>query len=83
MDDLQEQVRKLEEKVEFLMLKRMTQVDYVPGSIKQRHIEANIIFFGLEADLPDGSTGTKAYFCTDSFKLKLWTGALWKSATLS
>lgn len=61
------------------------QSDLTVGVIKQRHIEygANVIFHGLEADLPNGSGYVKAYFCDDSFKLFIWTGTAWKSTTLS
>jgi len=61
------------------------QADILPGTIKERHLGANlrVIQFGLETNLPDGSTHTKAYFCTDSGKLKLWNGSSWLSVTLS
>lgn len=54
-----------------------------PRSIKQRHLEAWIIFSGLEADLPDGEKTEKAYFATDTNKLYIWNGTAWKSTTLT
>lgn len=63
--------------------KRVTQVDIVPGAVKQRHIEALIIFTGVLANLPDGSTEVKAFFATDTNDLYIWNGASWVSTTLS
>jgi hypothetical protein len=56
---------------------RLHQSDIPPGVIKQRHIEANIIFFGLAANKPSGSTEVKAYYATDTNVLYLWDGAAW------
>lgn len=67
--------------------RRFNEADYLPGSIKQRHLEANtmIIFTGLDADIPDGTTHTKAYFAFDTNKLYIWnkTTETWKSTTLT
>ena len=63
--------------------KPLHQSDAMPKVWKQRHIDGLIIFQGLEENLPDGSTEVKIFWCTDSFKLKIWTGSLWKSVTLS
>lgn len=59
--------------------------DILPNTIKQRHLESNawIIFTGLAADRPDGSSHVRAYFATDTFVLSIWTGSAWKSVTLS
>jgi hypothetical protein len=61
------------------------QSDLVVGVVKQRHLEqgANIIFHGPEAKLPDGSTYVKAYYCDDTFKLKIFNGSVWKTAQLT
>lgn len=61
------------------------QSDIPVGTIKQRHIQPNalLIFTGLSADRPDGSSFVKAYFATDTFVLSIWTGTAWKSATLT
>lgn len=61
------------------------QSDILPRTIKQRHLEPNaqIIFFGLSTAIPDGSSHVKAYFETDTNKLKLWNGTAWVSTTLS
>lgn len=53
------------------------------GFIKQKDIEAKIIFFGLAADIPNGSTRVKAYFSTDTDALSLWNGTSWVSTTLT
>lgn len=61
------------------------QSDIPVGTIKQRHIQPNalLVFTGLAADRPDGSTFVKAYFATDTFALSIWTGNAWKSVTLA
>lgn len=64
------------------------QSDVLPGTFKQRHLEANLyaIKFGLAADRPT-SPGTNshyfAYFATDTFVFSCWTGSAWKTTTLS
>jgi hypothetical protein len=57
----------------------------LPGMIKQRHIGENcrVVQFGDDADLPDGTSHTKAYFATDTNKLYLYNGTAWVSVTLS
>lgn len=52
--------------------RRITQQDIVPGAVKQRHIQGFILFRGLEADLPDGSTEVQFYFATDTDTLYIW-----------
>lgn len=59
---------------------RLHQSDIPPGVIKQRHLEANLIFFGLAAKLPStGNTEVKAYYATDTDVLYLWDGVAWKT----
>ena len=88
-NDLADQVKKLQERVDYLMEKRITQVDFVPGSVRTRSMgEANLwVRGGLEANLPTAGEGTTngyaLYFCTDSKKLKIWTGTAWVSTTLA
>ena len=53
------------------------QSDLLPQSVKQRHIEATIIFRGLDADRPDGTTQVLAYFATDTNALYIWDGTAW------
>lgn len=72
--------RSLEEIVEEIMERKSYQIK--PGNItnravKQRHIEAEIIFRGLAADRPNGSTHVKAYFATDTGTLSIWDGSAW------
>lgn len=59
--------------------------EILPGTIQQRHIESNalLIFTGLAADRPDGSTHVKAYFATNTGVLSIWSGTAWLSTTLS
>jgi len=59
--------------------RRIGQQDILAGAVKQRHIDGWIIFSGLAADLPDGSTEVKAYYATDINTLYLWNGTVWKS----
>jgi len=61
----------------------ITQDMILPKAVKQRHLEAYIIFSGTAANRPSGSTEVKAYFATDTFVLSIWTGSAWKSVTLS
>ena len=53
------------------------QHEAVRRGVKQRHLEGLVIFTGLAADLPDGSTGVEAYFETDTPALKIWDGDSW------
>ena len=46
-------------------------------SIPQRTLEGWIIFAGLAADRPNGSTTIKAWFSTDTNTLNLWNGSAW------
>lgn len=80
----------LKQDVEDLKQRRVHQSSIPPETIKQRHIGEGPRFIraGLEADLPDSGdntadNSTAIYFCTDTFKLKIWTGISWKSVTLS
>lgn len=61
--------------------------DILPGSIKQRHMEPNarLIFVGLAANLPDGSTEVKVYYEFDTKKLKIWntTNVDWDEVQLA
>jgi|GEM_PF-5429144 len=59
------------------------QSDIVSGLIRQRHISGWIIFSGLAADKPDGSSDCKVYFETDTGKLQIYNGSSWVSTTLS
>lgn len=79
-----------EEKREFDQLKKDVEqlkksrlFDPIPGSLRQRHLEAWIIFSGVVADLPDGTTEVKAYFATDTNTLYLWNGTAWVGEVLT
>lgn len=79
----------LQKQVDYLLQKRITQVDVVPGSIKQRAMgEANLwVNAGLAADLPSEglptAEGTSIYFETDTGVLNIWNGTAWLSTTLT
>ena len=82
------EIAKLQKQIDELKVRRISQSDLIPQQIKKRHMgEPNsYIWAGLEANLPTGASvtsGVVAYFCTDSFKLKIWTGTAFKSVTLS
>ena len=80
-DILQKQIETLERRLSEFEGTRSR--DYFPRSVKQRHVEAWIIFSGLEADLPDGTTQVKAYFATDTNTLYLWNGTAWVGAVFT
>lgn len=77
--------RKLEEPRESGQYRLIHSSDITPGAIQQRHIEPNayLMFFGLSADRPNGSTHIKAYFATDTRVLSMWDGTQWRTTTLS
>ncbi len=82
LNNLQKRITKLESK-------RIMQMDILPGSVKQRHINEGVIFIrsGLDAKLPTKGettvTGQPFYWATDTGKLYAWNGTAWKSATFS
>lgn len=88
--NLAQKVKELEDKVEILSQRRISQLDIIPSTIKNRHMgEANTyVFSGVEADLPVaginiGTQNFSMYWCTDSHKLKIWDGTIWRSVTLA
>lgn len=89
IEGLLKRIDKLEDEIKSLQTKRVTQAQVLPDVIKERHVGEGVRFIraGLEADLPtEGeptASGQPFYWCTDSFKLKIWTGTAWKSVTLS
>lgn len=86
--DFKKEIEDLKKEVQALKERRIIQSMILPDVVKMRHMgEANrYIWAGLESELPPGGSVTNsviAYFCTDSFKLKIWTGTAYKSVTLS
>jgi hypothetical protein len=84
MDD----IKQLTEDVETLKERRILQSDFTPDCVKTRAMgEANrFVFSGPEAARPIGhqfGNSTTIFFATDTLKLYIWTGSVWKSATLS
>jgi hypothetical protein len=79
----------LQADVELLKQRRLTQVDYTNGSVKQRHMgEANIwVNGGLSTARPatpnKTSQGTAIWFSTDTNVLSIWNGVAWKNTTLT
>ncbi len=73
----------LEERIHTRTNRILHQSDFMPGIVKARHIEGMIIFRGLAADRPSGTTEIQAYFATDSGVLSIWDGGAWLSTTLS
>lgn len=53
------------------------------GSVPQRVLEGLVVFTGLAADRPNGSTHIKCYFSTDTGVLSIWDGTAWKTTTLT
>jgi hypothetical protein len=89
MDDIKQIIEEINQKIDFLMQKRLIQADFTPGSVKQRAMgEANLfINSGLSAARPTTppktSSGTFCYFETDTNKLYIWNGTAYKSTTLT
>ena len=78
-EDLKEEIIKLirEELANFHIPVRY-QEDIAQDIIKQRHIgDGLIIFRGLLADRPDGSSDVKAWFSIDTNILSIWDGSEW------
>lgn len=76
-------ISELERRIEALEGRRITQRDIINRAVKQRHIEALLIFKGLATDRPNGSTDAQAYFATDTGVLSIWDGESWLDVTLS
>lgn len=83
--DLARLVSALYQKVLDLEGTRIYQQNIAPNAVKNRHIDGYIIETGLEADRPDGTTHTKAFFATDTNKLSIWNSSDedWKEVTLT
>ncbi len=77
------QKRDIRRLVQDEMRKLLDQPDAVKKSIKQRHLEANVIFFGLDANKPSGGSEVKCWFSTDTDTLYLWNGSAWVGETLT
>ncbi|HEC65539.1 MAG TPA: hypothetical protein ENI23_09605 [bacterium] len=73
----------LEERVFSRTNRMLHQSDFPVKIVKQRAVEAMIIFRGLAADRPDGSSEVLSYFATDSGVLSIWSGSAWLDVTLS
>lgn len=63
--------------------KLFAQSDAVRRSVKQRHLEGDLIFRGLAAKRPSGSSEVKIYFATDTNVLSIWNGTAWTSHTIT
>ena len=69
----------IEQRLNQLETKRMTQKDYINRSVKPRHVDGLVITTGLAADLPSGDTDVRAYFATDTNIFYIWNGTSWAS----
>lgn len=89
MEELQKQIKKLQQQVEELQTKRIYQWDIPPQVIKNRHQgEPNsYVYSGLAADRPTSGAevtlGVSIYFATDTNVLSIWNGTSWVSETLT
>lgn len=79
----EEDRREIKKTITEEMRKIFAQSDAVKKSIKQRHLEGNLIFFGLDADKPNGSTEVKCWFSIDTNTLYLWNGSVWVGEELT
>lgn len=59
------------------------QSDVPAGGIKQRHIAGCIVFSGVAANRPDGTTEVKCWWSTDSHVLSIWDGSQWRDSTFT
>lgn len=79
----EEQIRQIAREVAELVLKEKShpahQSDFLPNTIKQRHIDGMIIKRGLAANRPvdGGVVNIMAYFSTDTDTLNIWNGTAW------
>lgn len=77
---IEDRLSKIEREVQLNAAKRSYQQDYTNLSVKQRHIDGFVVFEGLLADLPDGTTEVQIYFATDNGTLYIWDGSAWISS---
>jgi len=63
--------------------KIFAQSNAVNRSVKQRHLEGDLVFRGLAANRPSGSTEVKVYFATDTNVLSIWNDTSWTSHTIT
>lgn len=85
---LQDQIKKLNDRVEYLETKRLVQQDFLPDVVKMRAIGEGVRYIrsGLAADIPTPETpmqGSPLYFCTDTGDLKVYDGSAWLTTNLS
>ena len=89
METPEERIQKLEEKVRFLMDKRVGQVDILPDSVKQRHIAEGVRYVrgGVTAGKPTTGEspmqGIPIYVDTTASRVYFWNGSAWKYASLT
>lgn len=80
--DKNEIERLIEEKIK----KVMGQIDYLPDSVKQRHVGEGVRYLraGTAANRPtSGEKAGATYFETDTNKLKIWNGTAWVEEELT
>ena len=90
---IEDRLKSLEDDVRFLMEKRISQVDVLPGAIKERHVSEGVRFVrgGATADKPTTGEGTMQgyamFYDTTAKKLYIWnseaTPPAWQYASFT
>lgn len=88
MENIEEILNKLNERITNLESKRILQQDVISDAIKMRHIGEGVRFIrsGLEENLPTAESpkqGSSIYWATDTATLYIWDGTDWKAVTLT
>lgn len=66
-------------------VKRITQLDITPKSVKARHLETGLfgVKVGLEAELPENGSTYSFFWAADVKKMYAWDGENWLSSTFA
>lgn len=85
LEQMQEYIQKLENRIKRLEVQRITQQQMAPNSVSQSAIiGGDLIFRGLASARPsNGNQGQRAYFATDTKVLSIWTGSAWATVSLT
>lgn len=83
-EEMQQAISDIQETLGKIGSQRVTQDQIIPGVIHQFHATDLLIKRGTAANRPtSGNPSCYAYFSTDTFVLSIWTGAVWKTTTLT
>lgn len=86
---MEDRIKKLEQEVEFLKQRRVSQSDIIPQAVKLRHLGEGVPYIqsGLAANRPtSGAVVTSGYtiwWSYDTHVLSVWDGSQWRTVTLS